>query len=234
MKNLKAVLLISFIMIVGSLSNAYGQNLNLFKSLLDSCRMNYTVPEGYVECDIKKNRNMSYEYALKPVGEDNFEIRYSIRPITKKEYASEEEKESLESMSEFRNSGYDVAFTAILFNISQGGAIKPQLFDKVSVKNDFNADWGSFSKVEFTSKSEFGEGFKSCMAIAIHKENVADAYIYYLFNDDSLFEKYAMPIFKILRFDEGGELQTQQDPRMLGDWKLTDNQSSLWGRTRRN
>lgn len=176
----------------------FGQNLKEFQSILCDCGMNVNIPGGFVESKIIDNNDMSYEYAIKYPDKD-FELRYSIRPITYKKYANDTVKNEMEGQRSFRNTSYAIILETVILNITGGVKYNFQTFDKDAVKSEFNADWGATTFVEL--KSEFGKGFKYCMIVAIHKNDVADAYYFYLANSKDKFSENMDPLFHTLRFD---------------------------------
>ena len=178
--------------------NMFGQNLKEFKSLLSDCGMNVSIPPGFVESKVIDNNDMSYEYAIKYSDKD-FELRYSIRPIRYTKYANDTVKSEMEGQRAFRNSSYSIILKTVMLNITGGVEYEVQAFDKNAVKSEFNADWGATTFVEL--KSEFGKGFKYCMIVTIHKDDVADAYYFYLANSKDKFSENMDPLFHILRFD---------------------------------
>ncbi len=174
------------------------QNFDKFKAMLDNCGMTFQEPDGVVECDIVENGDMNYEYALTYPDKD-FEVRYSIRPITYKHYENDSLRSQIEESKSFRNESYETILQAIIFNIS-GKFYKVGPFDQDAVKEEFNADWGGTTFVELKD-SGFGKGFKYCMVVAIHKNDVADAYYFYLANTKDKYMDRMMPLFHSLQFE---------------------------------
>ncbi len=183
---------------LGIFSSVSGQNYAEFISILDDCGMNFTKPDGIEESIIIDNYDMEYEYALKYSDKD-FEVRYSIRPITYKNYANEDLKNEMEDLRLFRNSQYKIIFQTVILNITGGVDYNIQVFNNDAVKNEFNADWGATTFVELNS--DFGKDFKYCLIVAIHKNDVADAYYFYLANSKENFMDYAKPLYYTLQFD---------------------------------
>jgi hypothetical protein len=195
---MKNRLLILTLGLIGVISSVYGQNFSEFKSIVDNCGMNFNKPNGFIESQIIDNDDMRYEYALK-YSDKNFEVRYSIRPIRYKNYSNDTVKNEMESQRSFRNSQYETILKAVILNITGGVDYKVQAFDKDAVKKEFNADWGATTFVELNS--DFGKDFKYCMIVAIHKDDIADAYYFYLLNSKDKFMDYVNPLFHSLRFD---------------------------------
>jgi hypothetical protein len=175
-----------------------GQVLNEFMSTLKDCGMNLSIPNGFIESKIIENDDMGYEYAIKYPDKD-FELRYAVRPIRYKVYANDTVRKEMEDQRAFRNSAYATIFKTVMLNITSGVEYKIQAFDVTSVKNEFNADCGATSFVDLNS--DFGKGFKYCMMVTIHKDDVADAYYFYLSNSKENFSENMKPLFHTLRFD---------------------------------
>lgn len=179
--------------------NAIGQNLQEFKSKLENCGMKLNIPTGFVESKVIENHDMGYDYAIK-CQEKDFEVRYTVRPITQKVYANDTDKKKMEDNKTFKNSSYKVILMAIISNVTGSGVGgKMQVFDESAVKKEFNADWGATTFVE--PKSDFGKGFKYCMIVAIHKMDIADAFYFFLSNSKENLMENAMPLFHSLQFD---------------------------------
>jgi hypothetical protein len=141
---------------------------------------------------------MDYDYAIKYPDKD-FELRYALRPIRYKVYASDDEKKETESQRAFRNSSKVTIFKTVILNITGGKDYEVQAFDKDAVKKEFNADFGITSFVDLNS--DFGKGYKYCMLVMIHKDDVADAYYFYLSNTKDKFSENMNALFHTLRFN---------------------------------
>ena len=198
MKSLKSFLLISALGLFSTFVN--GQNLADFKSFLAECGMYIEIPSGFIESEIVENDDMNYEYALKYPDKD-FVIRYAIRPITYKVYANEDVKNELEEQKGFRNSQYEIIFKTVMLNLTGGKEYNYSVFDTEAVRSEFNADWGATTFVDLNPDGEFGNGFKYCMMITIHKHDIADAYYFYLANTKDQFMDNVDPLFHSLKFE---------------------------------
>ena len=179
-------------------STVSGQNLKEFKEIIDGCGMNIQLPAGFVESEVIENGDMNYEYALNYPDRD-FEVRYAVRPIRYKVYANDTIKEEMEGQRPFRNSSYETILHTVILNITGGVDYNLNVFDKEAVKKEFNADWGATTFV--TLNSAFGKGYKYCMIVSIHKDDIADAYYFYLANSKENFSANMDPLFHTLKFD---------------------------------
>jgi len=163
MKSVMVTIFLSFIL--HSISSA--QILpKKFWNLLQENKMVYSIPRNYSQTPVLKNDDVEYDFAIK--SKDNtLEIRYRIWPIIRLQQNS--------------NTLSDGMLLTMALNISGGKMVNPQPFPKENVEEEFGADKGFTAMVP--TNSEFGKGYKMCMINVIHKENVADAYTFYLFDD---------------------------------------------------
>jgi hypothetical protein len=156
-----------------------------FQQLLNKTNMQYSIPPDFTPTPVVDNGDVVYDFAIKS-NSTGLEIRYRIWPIDK----------TLKNP----NAVFEAMLVTMAMNISNGKMIHPQRFPQESVKLEFGADAGSTGLVP--TNSEFGKGFKGCMLSVIHKDNVADAYIFYLYNtqDEIMGALSTDNIFHALKF----------------------------------
>lgn len=170
-----------------------------FTDLLDRANLIFQKTEGLEATKIIENRQMTYEYAMK-YPKKNFEVRYAIRPLDNllRDYEEKEKNKKSGDINTHQNRLYSSSLQAITLNISGGQLPEIAVFDEQAVKQEFNADWGATTFVEVSK--EFGQQYQYCMIVAIHKDNIADAYFFYLSNSKDGFEELMFPAFHSLRF----------------------------------
>jgi hypothetical protein len=170
-----------------------------FTDLLTRANMQFDATTNFNETKIIENRQMNYEYATKHTSK-KFEIRYSIRPLDLqlKDFAEKEKNKKKGDININPNNLYNSFFQATILNISGGQLPEFNEFDKDAVKNKFNADWGATTFV--TLGKDFGQEYKYCMVLALHKDNFADAYVFYLSNVKEGFDELMNPAFHSLKF----------------------------------
>ncbi len=168
-------------------------------NLLARSKMTFEKPKELTETKMIENDQMHYEYAMK-YGDKNFEVRIAIRPldVAMKEFAKREMNKKAGDVNICPNQIYESSFQATLMNISGGQLPKTMAYRKEDVMKEFNADWGATSFVEVGP--EFAQKYKYCMVVALHKDNVADAYYFYLSDTRDGFAELMKPAFHSLRF----------------------------------
>ena len=170
-----------------------------FSDLLVRTGLTFQKVSGLIDTKIIKNDQMNYEYAIKYPNK-RFEIRYAIRPLDRllNEYRLNQKNKKKGDILINPNTRYYTLFQAIILNISGGKLPEIRIFEKAAVKEEFNADWGATTFVELGK--EFGQNYKYCMVLALHKNNLGDAYIFYLSDSTVGFNDLVDPYFYSLRF----------------------------------
>lgn len=170
-----------------------------FIDLLNRSEMTFNQPDEYSEAKTIDNQQMNYDYAIINNVKD-FEIRYAIRPLDEriKNYNEQKINGTLGNSNIHPNKLYVATFQAIVFNVSGGKSAKIGEFDPEAVKKEFNADWGALAMVEVGK--EFGQNYKYCFLITIHKDDIGDAYCFYLSNTQEGITKNMQAPFHSLRF----------------------------------
>jgi hypothetical protein len=170
-----------------------------FTDLLERANLIFEKPAGLEETKIIQNRQMNYEYAVK-YPKNNFEVRYAIRPLDKLLHYYEEMEKNKKPGDEniHPNKLYSKLLQVTTLNISDGQLPEITVFDKDAAKEEFNADWGATTFVEVGK--EFGQKYKYCMIVAIHKDNSGDAYFFYLSDTKDGFKELMNAAFYSLKF----------------------------------
>jgi len=196
MKQLKFIALALLVLLLSN--QGFSQNLKEFEALVKECGMSLSIPEVFVPGPIVANKNMDYDYAVKYPDKD-FVLRYAIRPILYKVYTNDSLKKVMESKVQVRNTSYEANMKAVLYDISGGYDYEFKAFEKTAAMDEFGADWGAITLVEL--RSDFGKGYRFCMVVALHKNNVGDAYLFFLANKQDAFPTGMRPLFHSLRFE---------------------------------
>jgi hypothetical protein len=170
-----------------------------FLQLLERASMKFDEPTGYKRINPIENNQMNYEIAYKHPTK-RFEVRYAIRPMDNllKEHQIREKSKNKGDINIHPNKWYKSVFEATILNISGGQLPEYSIFDKEAVKREFNADWGA--TVGVTLEKEFGQGYKYCLVVFIHKDNLGDAFVFYLYDNKDLISEEMMPVFHNLKF----------------------------------
>lgn len=185
MKKVTAILVLGLLFALTNVGNASD-----FKQEVARLGGIFNEPDGYISVPPKKNLDMNYNYALKHP-KVKYEVRYALRPIPK------------EIPKEKANKLLDVSVFSITRNIAQSGSIKNSQSLDPKYKRTFGADDGISAVVE-NMTSDFANGYKNCMLIGIHKDNIGEFYIFHLFDNNDDVKQYIGEIFFSLKFKDAG------------------------------
>ncbi|ABZ92682.1 Hypothetical lipoprotein [Leptospira biflexa serovar Patoc strain 'Patoc 1 (Ames)'] len=178
------------------------QNKENFTSLLNSNSMEIQnlIPKQYEMVSVKKDGPFPYNYALKNQS-NGVEIRYFIKSYKEKwEHYQEFIKNNPNAvLVKPSDEGYVQDFILNLMNLAgENPKIQSNPLPEKVLANTFNANWGSNSLFEFDPKLKFN--YKYCNLIVLHKNEMADAYIYFLGNDYRLVLEQSSEHFENVRF----------------------------------
>jgi hypothetical protein len=159
MKNI----ILTILLVITISANSIAQES--FSELLAKCSLSFTFPNSCIPLRVKQNPDVYYHFAMM-LKTNKIEIRYTIVPFEKMER---------------KNDLYEPYLQTMCLNITGGKMAEIQHFKHEDVSAEFNADDGLTCAVLLDS--EFGKGYKYCMINVIHKDNLGDAYIFFLFDD---------------------------------------------------
>jgi hypothetical protein len=171
-----------------------------FTAALDRAKMTFIPPDGLVETKVIANDQVGYDYAVKYKDKD-FEVRYLIMPLDSFVIDYEQSKKDTSRKVIEPNRLFNSMFLVTAMNAGMGandGMPDIRQFDSAAVKNEFNADDGG--TVFINAGKEFGQEYKYCMIVGIHKDNIGDAYIFFLSNTKDGFMERMTPAFHSLKF----------------------------------
>jgi hypothetical protein len=171
-----------------------------FQLVLERAKLKFTATDGMKEVKTIPNDQVGYDYAIKYKDKD-FEVRYLIMPLDSLVLEYEKSKTDTTTKVIEPNQLFHSMFLVTAMNAgmgANGGMPEVKYFDSAAVKNEFNADEGG--TVFINAGKEFGQEYKYCMIVGIHKDNIGDAYIFYLSKTKDGFMDLMNPSFHSLRF----------------------------------
>ncbi|MGY4385132.1 hypothetical protein ACVWYN_002168 [Pedobacter sp. UYP24] len=165
-----------------------------FQKKLDEAKMTFVKPEGATEIPVIKTEKVGYDYAIK-LNAKNVEIRYAVRPISKEIFTMYENRQKKEGDTVLNPNIIHRILTPMMYSRISGGKISPQkvsiqYFKPESIKTSAGADVGTMSSGPLGA--DWAQTYNFGFYVMLHKEYLADAYIFYLFED----EKQMVDAFK--------------------------------------
>lgn len=156
-----------------------------FTKLLNKAGLTFKRPVGAINTPVIKNPEITYQYAVK-YPKRNLEIRYSVIPYAGKpvKVAPVTNGVILGTVDTNIIKHFD-AYSRQLATNAGGGMKDSNIriggFPPDQAKKEFGADRMTFWMIPVKNKS-FATSYKFCNMVAIHKDNVGDAFIFYLCN----------------------------------------------------
>jgi hypothetical protein len=174
-------------------SSTIGQGQTLptdFAKVVQANALRFALPPGFSPIPVIENGDVAYDFAVKSATK-KLEIRYRIWPL----------KSSNQPGNVDINSVHQGMLLTMALNIYNGKQGPVQAYPERSVKEEFGADAGATTVI--SCDSDFGKGYLKCLISVIHKENVADAYVFFLFDDPQVVGEAVMTdkTYRALRFN---------------------------------
>lgn len=155
-----------------------------FTQLLNRSKLDFVTPDAFIPVKCIFNTQMDYDYALKHRA-TKFEIRYAILPMDSALVKYERRTKNGDRVAH-PNKESEPTYRATLLNLGMGGLSNMKLpkityLDSTTIKKEFNADWGATALVDVGA--DFGQDYRYCLTMILHKDFIGDAYIFYLYDD---------------------------------------------------
>lgn len=151
----------------------------LFKKLIDESAMRFSPPADFSDVNPKKNSVLHYERAISHRSGE-LEMRFIIRPLGRISIDYEDPHNAAPEPNHL----FPLLFESMINELSRRGADTHNTeYPQAQAKSLFNADWASAAV--FDVNPEFTESYSQALLIAIHKDNQADAYTVFLYNESS-------------------------------------------------
>lgn len=156
-----------------------------FYKLLNQTGLTFKSPLGAIKTPVVKNTEVAYNYAVK-YPTRNMEIRYLVVPYTGKPMKTGKTADSkiigtIDTAIIKKVDGYAKKLATKAGGGVEDKSIQVGGFAPEQAKKEFNADRMTYWMIPVKNNS-FGTSYKFCNMVAIHKDNVGDAYIFYLSN----------------------------------------------------
>jgi len=145
---------------------------------LQETEATFVIPDGFHMVPVRENPDVRYDFAISSE-EVKLEIRFLLRPLNK----DIEEFIQRSSSGPHPNIYHEALLLTMCLNLSGGTICEPVPFNPGEVKAEFNADAGFTTLVDLNSV--FGRGFRRAVINVLHRDNVGDLYVFYLFDDIS-------------------------------------------------
>jgi hypothetical protein len=165
-----------------------------FQDLLHEAGLELTIPVGFEEISLEKNPLLQHEKALSNQ-DSSLEIRYVIRPLSRIEIDYQDPHSAVPEP----NHMFNMLFHTLVGNLTKRGSRSPtREYSQTQAREFFNADWAAV--VVFDVVENYSRDYSQVMMLALHKNDKADAYAVFLFNDYAQIKETVQQSMSALRF----------------------------------
>lgn len=147
-----------------------------FEDLVIEAGMVFTSPLGLQPVAVHANPQFLYDRAF-ATPDGDLEVRYAVRPLERIVVDYQDPHSSAPDP----NHMFPLMFQSMVTLLSGGGHSPTREYPPDRAKSKFNADWAAAAV--FDVSAEFQTNHKQALVIAIHKNQLADAYSVFLFDD---------------------------------------------------
>lgn len=147
-----------------------------FRDLVAGVGLSYSQPEGFSDTPVLANPLWAYEHAVHSP-EAGMEIRYVVRPIERMRIAYSDPH----SNAPEPNHIFPMLFQTLIGLLSDGKHTPSREYPPQQARAKFNAEWAAAAL--FDVDRRFATEHALALMVAMHKSDLADAYVIYLFDD---------------------------------------------------
>ena len=164
-----------------------------FASLLVEGELLFNPPPGFERLPPGRTAVMDYEQALRsPDGK--LEIRIAVRPLKRLVIDYDDPHGAVPNPNHI----FPLVFESLATRLSGGSHAPSNAYPPDRAREKFNADWAAAAV--FDTVEEFQTERKQGLLVAIHRNQVSDAYLVFLFDDYATVKEIMKTAIKTLVF----------------------------------
>lgn len=149
---------------------------NDFSQLLEESGLEFSVPEGFKAIPVEPDYVMPYQ-AHYLSADGNLEIRYAIRPLDRMEIDYKDPHNAAPAPNDL----FNMLFRSLSETLSVDHQVISRDYTTGMANKEYRAGWASAGV--FDISPDVSKSFRQGMLIAIHQNDKADAYTFFLTND---------------------------------------------------
>lgn len=167
-----------------------------FRALLAEAGLQFVPPPGFQGGEVRQNTQLPYEHVMVD-GEGKLEVRYSVRPLERILVDYEDPHSAKPEPGHM----FPLMFQAILGRIARHGHNPSSEYPADQARQRFGADWACAAV--FDVDPEYAPGYTQGLLLALHKNQLADTYSVFLFDDYYQVKPLLGEALTALRFTPG-------------------------------
>lgn len=190
------VRLILALMVTGLASSAIAIDKTArqaFDQLLLEAGLHLEQRQNYSDIPIEVNPVLPYEHAMKHAS-GALELRFIVRPLSRITIDYNDPHNAAPEPNHL----FPLLFESITNRLSVGSDTPSSTFSQSEAQKSFNANWAAASV--FDVRPEFANGYQNGLLIGMHRNEMADAYTVFLYNDHELAKPLINEVISIMSF----------------------------------
>jgi len=164
-----------------------------FDLLLIEAGLRIDTPQDFSAIPIQQNQILPYEHAFKH-DSGALEVRFIIRPLSRITIDYSDPHNAAPEPNHL----FPLLFESVTNRLSLDSDTKSSTFSEAIAESSFNANWAAAAA--FDVNPQFATDFHSGLLIAMHRNELADAYTLFLYNDDELAKPLINDLLSVMSF----------------------------------
>jgi hypothetical protein len=165
-----------------------------FDQLLIESGLRIETRQNYIDIPIQVNAVLPYEHAMRHES-GVLELRFIVRPLSRIRIDYIDPHNAAPEANHL----FPLLFESITNQLSVGSDTPSSIFPQSEAQRSFNANWAAASV--FNVVPQFAAGYQNALLIGMHKNQMADAYTLFLYNDHERAKPLINEVISIMSFD---------------------------------
>ncbi len=147
-----------------------------FERLLEESGLRVEARQAFADIPIQRNPVLAYEHAMRHES-GALELRFIVRPLGRIEI----EYNDPHNAAPEPNHLFPLLFESLTQHLAANNDTSSSTLSEIEAREKFNAQWAAVAA--FDVDPEFSSEYKNAILLAMHKNDLADAYTLFLYND---------------------------------------------------
>ena len=171
-----SILLTLLVVCVAAAGATETSSRQAFEQLLMESGLRIESRNAFAEVPIQHNSVLPYEHAMRHES-GKLELRFIVRPLARIEI----EYNDPHNAAPEPNHLFPLLFESLTQRLAANNDTSSNTLSEIEAKDKFNAQWAAVAA--FDVDPEFSREFKNAILLGMHKNDMADAYTLFLYND---------------------------------------------------
>ncbi len=147
-----------------------------FDLLLEESGLRVETRQAFADVPIERNPVLAYEHAMRHES-GALELRFIVRPLSRIEI----EYNDPHNAAPEPNHLFPLLFESLTQHLAANNDTSSSTLSETEARDKFNAQWAAVAV--FDVDPQFSSEYKNAVLLGMHKNDMADAYTLFLYND---------------------------------------------------